>query len=93
MFELRGDNGITLTIGYSDQCGTTQFGSSNGLPPYLMAVADDAVDNSGFVEFQAGGTPTPISRRFCLPIERVEKVVTDFFAQGSKSEAVTWEEI
>ena len=93
LFEMRGDNGITLTIGYSDECGTVQYGSSDGLPPYLMAVANDAADDSDFVEFLSGGTPTPISRRFCLPIERVGKIAADFLARGNKSESVIWEEI
>ncbi len=93
MFELRGDNKSMLTIGLADDCATVQHSSSEGLPPYLMAVSNDAVDDGGFVEFLAGGTPTPIPRRFCLSLEQVEKIAADFLAHGGKSEAVAWEEV
>lgn len=93
MFELRGENGCMLTIGLADGCAAVQHSSSEGSPPYLMAVAIDASDARGFVEFLAGGTLTPIPERFCLPVELAEKVVADFLIEGGKSEAVIWEEI
>jgi len=41
LFELRGDNGFMLTVGFAGNCGSMQYSPSNGSPPYLMAVADD----------------------------------------------------
>jgi len=93
LFELRRDNGVMLTIGLADDCASVQYCSVAGLPPYLMAVADDGADNSGVVAFLAGGTPTPICRRFCLPIDRVERIASDFLVHGRRSETVSWEEI
>jgi hypothetical protein len=92
LFELRGDNGFTLTVGFGD-CGCVQYNSSNGSPPYLVAVAKDVGDASQFVEFLAGNTLTPIPRRFCLPIGQIEKIAVHFLASGGRSRAVTWEEI
>lgn len=93
LFELRGDNGFMLTVGFARNCGSVQYSPSDGSPPYLMAVADDAVDDGKFVEFFAGNTPTPIPRRFCLPADEVEKIVAEFVTHDGKSEAVAWEEI
>jgi hypothetical protein len=92
MFELRGENGFMLTVGVAADCGTVQYSPSEGLPPYLMARGDET-DESEFMEFLAGGTPTPIPKRFCLPLDRVQKIMQDFFTHGEKSDAVEWEEI
>jgi|YelNatPaOPRAMG01_1025707.scaffolds.fasta_scaffold30913_4 hypothetical protein len=93
MFELVGERGNTLTIGYSDTLGAVQHAPSDGPPPYLMAVNEEALDDEVFVEFLAGGTPTPIASRFCLPIQRVLAIAQEFVATGERSNAVTWDEI
>lgn len=93
MFELRGEDGFILTIGLAADCGTVQYSPDDGLPPYLMAVASDAMTDGEFVEFLAGGTPTPIPRRFCLPLNRVQKIVQDFLTHGGSSDAVKREEV
>jgi hypothetical protein len=94
MFELVGENGNSLTIGYSDAVGAVQHASSDGRPPYLMAVNEEAaVDDEAFVEFLAGGTPTPIPGRFCLPTDRVMAIAQEFVVTGERSAAVTWDEI
>jgi len=82
-----------LTVGFGGSFGSVQYSPIDGSPPYLVAVADDPVDDGKFVEFLAGNTPTPISQRFCLPIVQVEKIAAEFLAHGGKSEAVPWEEI
>jgi len=92
-FMLTGENGLTLTIGWAPRCGSVQYGSTDGLPPYLVAVGDETADDTEFVEFLAGGTPTPIASRFCMPLEMVEQIVADFLRDGGKSSAVSWEEI
>ncbi len=93
LFELSGDNGFMLTIGFAGNCGSVQYSPSDGSPPYLVAVADDAVDDGKLVEFLAGNTPTPIPRRFCLPTDQVEKIAAEFLTRGGKSTAVAWEGI
>jgi len=93
LFELRGDNGLVLTIGFAGELGTVQYASASGKPPYLMAVSRDAVDDGGFVEFLAGNTPTPIPTRFCMPIGHIVEVIRTFLSRGDRSAAVHWEEI
>jgi hypothetical protein len=93
LFELRGDNGFMLTIGFAGNCGSIQRSPSDGSPPYLMAVLNGNAGDSGCVEFLAGNTPTPIPHRFCVPIEVVEQVASEFVKHGGRSGAVNWEEI
>jgi hypothetical protein len=93
LFELRGDNGFMLTVGFAGDKGSVQYSPCNGSPPYVMAVSDENVDGEKCVEFLAGNTPTPISRRFCLPIRVVERIVREFIERGETSEFVGWEEI
>jgi immunity protein Imm1 of predicted polymorphic toxin system len=93
LFELRGDNGMMLTIGFAGECGTVQYASASGAPRYLMAVSRDAVDDGDVVEFLAGNTPSPISKRFCMPIKDVLDIIRVFLSRGDKSAGVDWEEI
>lgn len=92
-FELVGENGITLLIGYGPDMGCVQHSTSDGEPPYLMALSEETMENEPFVNFLTGNTPTQIPRRFCLPIDRVQKIVQDFLSHGEKSSEVEWEEI
>ena len=92
MFELHGDHKSVLTIGLADDCASVQYSREDGLPPYVMA-ARDAIDEGDFVEFLAGGTPTPIPRRFCLPLDHVRRIVQEFLCNGEKSDCVQWEEV
>jgi hypothetical protein len=93
MFELIGENGHSLTIGYCDSVGAVQHAASDGRPPYLMAVNEESLDDEAVVEFLAGGTPTPIPGRFCLPVPRVSTIAQEFIATGQRPGDVTWEEI
>ena len=93
LFELRGDSGFRLIVGFAEELGCVQYSPSDGSPPYLMAVAGETADGGRFLEFLAGGTLTPVSLRYCLPIDQVEKIAAYFLASGGKSAAVHWEEI
>lgn len=92
LFELRGDNGFMLTIGFAGTSGSVQYSHSDGSPPYLMALADNNVGD-GFVDLLAGNTPTPMPQRFLLPTEQVENIACYFMEHGSRSSQVAWEEI
>jgi hypothetical protein len=93
MLELIGENGFTLTVGVSNDFGCVQHGSSDGLPPYLMAV-----ELSGRrrmveeIEFLVADTPTPIHGQYCIPIATVNEIVREFAATGKRSSTVSWEE-
>ncbi len=92
LFELVSDQGFKLLVGYAGDRATVQFSRSDGMPPYLMALGS-AEDEGTYVTFLSGGTPTPISERFCLPIEQVKTIVGDFLVHGGTSASVEWEEI
>ncbi len=92
IFELRSENGVTLTVGFAVDRGFVQYSSSDGLPPYLVARADARRDGDD-IEYLAGGTLTPIAGKFCLRIEQVEEIATHFLASGDRSGTVIWEEI
>jgi hypothetical protein len=92
-FELVGENGMTLLVGYGVDMGCAQHSRSDGEPPYVMAVNDECTEDEPFAEFLTGNTPTPIPLRFCLPIDRVQRIMQDFLAHGSRSKTVNWEEI
>ncbi len=92
LVELLGENGFRLTIGLAEDCATVQFSSSEGVPPFCVAVGDSGASNE-FVEFTAGGTPTPISQRFCLSLAMMEQIVACFVTTGGKWDGVLWEEI
>jgi hypothetical protein len=91
--EFCAENGFKITVGIGHECGTVQFGRRDGLPPYMMAVAEWHGDEKGFVEFLAGGTPSPIPRRFCLPMDRVRTIIDDFLKCGGMSSTVAWREV
>src|SRR5262245_42216775 len=90
LFELRGVAGFMLTVGFAGCSGSVQYSPCNGSPPYLMAVSDEEAEEGHCVEFLAGNSPTPIPRRFCLPISLVERIVREFIERGEKSSAVSW---
>lgn len=93
LFELRGETGFMLTVGFAGDSGSVQYSPSDGSPPYLMAVLDGDAENEICVEFLAGNTPTPIPQRFCLPISVVERIIHEFIERGARPGAVSWEEI
>jgi hypothetical protein len=92
-FELAGDNGFTLTIGWSPSLGCVQYAPGDGQPPYWVAIGDPDADADEHVNFLAGGTQTPIPRRSCMPVEKVVQIVRHFLETGERWPDVEWEEI
>ena len=83
----------TLTIGVGDPYGFVEFINKTD-PPYLIAVmgtTDTEIDT--FVEFDSGGTPTPIPKFACLPMELVVSIAIYFFNNGELPKNVNWQEI
>jgi hypothetical protein len=91
--ELIGENGHNLMVGIGDDIGCVQHSSCDGLPPYLMGTKDAPRDTNNCVDFLIGDTPTPIPRRYCLPMELVKRIASDFVDTGERSADVHWEEI
>ena len=90
--ELIGENGRKLLLGLGSADGCVQFSSSDGSPPYLMAVGSNP-DEEGEQEFLIGGAASPVPRRYCLPMLKVEEIAAAFLDSGKRAPHVTWEEI
>jgi hypothetical protein len=91
--ELLADNGYKQLIGVGGMIGCVQYSSSDGSPPYLMAVANDVLNAASETEFLIGSTVTPISMHYCIPFETVKHIATYFLETGKCDPSVSWEEI
>ena len=91
--ELLGENGFRLTIWLGGPKGGLQHGREDGAPPYLVPVATDDSDSSDDYEFMVGGTSTPISARYVLPIDEVIEICVVFMETGQRKGDMVWEEI
>ena len=81
----------TLGVGVDESIGCIMFQKRSGDSTYRMVVEDlDAPDE--YFEFDVGGTPTPISLRRCIPIERLVSLVKYYFLNGAFPEGTEWEE-
>ncbi len=92
-FELVGENGYNLLVGLGNTIGCVQYSRSNGDTPYLMAVAPSEQDANEYVEFLIANTPTPVSKRYCMPREQVRQIAAYFLETGDRSPDISWEEI
>ena len=91
--ELTDDRGITLTVGLGGRFAFVQFCATDGDVPYSVAVAPELRAPASGVEFNCGGTPTPIEARFCLSPDIFKAILSYFFETAGKNPVVTWEEI
>jgi hypothetical protein len=89
--ELAGANSFKLVIGVGNS-GCAQYSPSDGSPPYLVALAPHKEAEKGYSEFLAGGTPTPVSKRYCMPFDSVREIATYFLGTGRAHPAFKWEE-
>lgn len=90
--ELRGENGYNLVIGIG-KVGCAQYGHGEGDPPYLVALADTPYAGEDYDGFLAGGTLTPVPRRFIMPFAKIIGIAQYFRNTGARSPDVSWEEI
>jgi Immunity protein Imm1 len=90
--ELIGDNGRELMLGLGSADGFVQFSSSDGSPPYLMALGHTPEDE-GEQDFLIQNTVTPIPRRYYLLMQKVEEIAAVFLHSGHRAPNVVWEEI
>jgi len=91
--ELVSDTGYNLLIGIGAEVGCAQFSATDGSPPYFMAVSGSPPIEDDYMDFLIADTPTPVARRFCLPLAKVEVIAADFVDSGQRSQIVEWEEI
>jgi hypothetical protein len=87
---LEGEDGCDMTVGVGPTFGFVQWADRDALAqvavsPRVVAEAD--------IEFVAGGTSTPVPRRYLMPISSVESIAAHFLATGRPDHAVAWESI
>jgi hypothetical protein len=90
--KLVGENGYYLDVGIG-KVGFVQYSACDGNPPYLIAVSPNSEPGDNYVEFMTGGTPTPISTRYCLPFDEVLQIVGYFLETGRTCPRVAWERV
>jgi hypothetical protein len=90
MCQFTGDNGFNLIVGIGGDYGCAQYSSNDGMPPFLMAVDIQGSPADRDMEFLVGGTPTPIDRKYRVPIEQVREAVAEFVTTGRKGAGVRW---
>ena len=89
--ELRGENGFIMQLGIGEP-GCVHFISSDGMPPYLLAVNNCPDPSIEEVEFMCGGTPTPFDGRNCITFQTLKEIAVEFIESGTRSSKVEWEE-
>jgi hypothetical protein len=90
--ELIGENGGRLLLGLGSSDGCAQFSSTDGEPPYMMAVGNKP-EEEGEQDFLIGNTPSPVPRRYCLPMRMVAEIAAEFLKSGERLLELEWEEI
>ena len=90
--DLIAPSGDCLTIGIGGPLAYVMYTQASGRPPYLIVIRD-MDDQEDFIEFDAGGTPTPIPAYQCLPYDEMVNVAIYFFNNESLPQNVRWEEV
>jgi len=67
------------------------FTKASGDPPYLWARGSND-DDENVIEFERGGTPTPIPLYYCLPKPTVIEIADYYFLNQRLPANVEWEE-
>lgn len=87
-------DGNELTVGLGPTRSCVQFSGKEHEPPYLIAqepTADFISDEE--VEFDAGGTPTPIHISDTLSTSKAIMLIMDIVRSGQLPEYVAWKEV
>jgi hypothetical protein len=83
--------GDSLTIGVAHRLGCVMYTGASGDPPYLWALGNSD-DREVCIEFDAGGTLTPVPLFRCLPFDSVVEIVVSYFLNGELPQSVEWDE-
>lgn len=92
VFKLSGENGFCLDIGIG-KIGCVQHSRCDGRPPYVLAVAPHPENPEEDTEFLCGGTPSPISNRYCMPFDFVCEIAGYFLETGRAHPGFAWEPV
>ena len=91
--EFCGAGDFHIEIGIGGDFGCVQYSRVDGKPPYLVAVSHRPPMKRGYIEFQCGGTPTPIPARNILRFDELKEVVLHFMRTGERSNTVSWRDL
>jgi hypothetical protein len=89
--ELAGENGFYLHIGIGTM-GHAQYSRMDGEPPYLLAVAPQPGRRDEYMDFLLWQTPTPISKRYCMPFDLIREIAGYFLETGNAHPGFGWED-
>ncbi len=90
---LESSSAGSLTIGIGEPYGFVQFIGKNNEPPYLVATEFEIENSSSFLEFDSGGTMSPIPMSKCLLFNRVIEIAEYFYKKKELPKFVNWREI
>lgn len=82
-----------LLVGLGPIWSCAQFCSTDGLPPYWMAIGAVKDQESSDLEFLIDDTLTFVPFRYALSIDELGQVLTGFVKSESRVPEVSWEEI
>lgn len=95
ILEIEGDDGYRLTVGIGGPVSCIQHSSTDGEPPYAVAVVKDAQQHPETKDhvFLCGGQATEIRGSRCVPFAVLQSVASHFIQTGNRSTKVDWVEV
>lgn len=88
---LRQGNELTVGIGATRSC--VQYSGNEHQPPYLIAQETTALDEDSEIEFDAGGTLTPILISQTIPSDIAIGLILEIVSTEALPSYVEWVEI
>jgi len=95
MLELQAENGFTLTVGIGGPVSCIQYASTEGEPPYFVAMEKSAhLKRKPVIHaFLCGNQNAEISDARCVPFTILRSVAAYFIETGARSPEVDWVEV
>lgn len=89
--ELLDASGNRLLVGFGSKHFVQFTGGEDGATP-LAVVGNPTLDSDqAYIEFLIGGTPTPISQRYLVPLSILAAAIESFLEDGCPSTQLEWE--
>lgn len=79
-----------FTFGLSNTMGFVEYMDENLKPPYLIANFENPVMNGEFLEFDSGGTATPIPLSYCIPSDLVIQILVESYNGRKLPDFINW---
>ena len=85
--------GDELTVGIGPTRSCVQHSAKEHEPPYLIAQEPNAPVEDSELEFDAGGTPTPIMISQTLPSDKAIALILEIVSTEKRPSYVEWVEV